>query len=698
MNCLLKKFLLLISIGTSLVFAENTSFNSYHFSGSGNCATCHNGISDDQGNDVSIEKAWSSTMMANATKDPLWKAKVRSEINRNPQLEGVISDKCTKCHAPMASKEAHFNGEAVKLFGAGGFLDPQSSHHDEAMNGISCTLCHQVKDNGKLGTLEGMSGNLEVDESRTIYGPYDNVRTGPMRNNVNYNIQYSAHIKDSKMCASCHNLKTPFVDDSGNILSTTPESEFPEQMPYSEWEHSSYKDTESCQDCHMKRTNGVVMASRPGNLNTKRDGFSQHIFVGGNKTLLDILNNNKAALGVNSNNFAETLAKTDEMLRSSANIEMLNQSVQDGTMEISMKINSQTGHKLPTSFPSRRAFLHVTVTDQTGTVVFESGKVNADGSIVGADSDADRAVYEPHYDLITSQDQVQIYETVMGNNLGEVTYTLLRALEYKKDNRILPTGFNKATAPSDIKVAGSAMADGNFVGGSDTITYRVGGLDGGTYTIDAELLYQTLSYPFAQDLFTDTSAEAASFKGMYNASSMKTSQIASSSLSVEVIGGSTPPLPAAACDDGIDNDGDGLTDLADPGCTDASDDDEFNVVTPPPPAAACDDGIDNDGDGLTDLADPGCTDASDDDEFNVVTPPPAAACDDGIDNDGDGLTDLADPGCTDASDNDEFNVVTPPPTTACSDGIDNDGDGRIDLADRGCQNAADDNEWNRGRW
>ena len=619
MSSLLKKLFLMMSIGASLVYGENTSFNSYHFSGSGNCATCHNGITDDQGNDVSIEKAWSSTMMANATKDPLWRAKVKSEINRNPQLEGLINDKCTKCHAPMANTEAHFNGEAVQLFGPGGFLDSQSSHHDEAMNGVSCTLCHQVKDNGKLGTLDGMSGKYEIDESRIIYGPYDNLRIQPMINNVNYTIQYSAHIKDSKMCASCHNLKTPYVDDSGNVLSTTPESEFPEQMPYSEWEHSSYKDTESCQDCHMKRTDGVIMASRPGNLTTKRNGFAQHIFVGGNKTLLDILNNNKAALGVNSNNFEETLAKTDEMLRSSANIEILNQSVENATLEVSIKVNSQTGHKLPTSFPSRRAFLHVTVVDQSGNVAFESGKVNADGSIVGADSDMDGSVYEPHYDLITSADQVQIYETVMGDNLGNVTYTLLRALAYKKDNRILPTGFNKATASNDIKVWGAASDDTNFVGGSDTITYRVGGLDAGTYTIEVELLYQTLAYPFAQDLFTDTSAEAKSFESMYNASSMKTSQLASASLRIDVVGGSTPPPPppppTTACSDGIDNDGDGLIDLADPGCTDAADNDEFNVVTPPP-TTACSDGIDNDGDGLIDLADPGCTDAADDNEFN----------------------------------------------------------------------------------
>ncbi len=122
--------------------------------------------------------------------------------------------------------------------------------------------------------------------------------------------------------------------------------------------------------------------------------------------------------------------------------------------------------------------------------------------------------------------------------------------------------------------------------------------------------------------------------------------------------GGAPP-PAAQCSDGIDNDGDGLTDFpADPGCADANDNDEFNAS--PPPVAQCSDGIDNDGDGLTDFpADPGCTDANDNDETDVA-PPPAAQCNDGIDNDGDNLVDLADPGCANANDNDETDVVAPP--------------------------------------
>ncbi len=50
-------------------------------------------------------------------------------------------------------------------------------------------------------------------------------------------------------------------------------------------------------------------------------------------------------------------------------------------------------------------------------------------------------------------------------------------------------------------------------------------------------------------------------------------------------GGSTTttPAPAAACSNGADDDGDGLADLADPGCSGALDPDETNPAPPPPP-------------------------------------------------------------------------------------------------------------------
>src|SRR6185503_6636994 len=50
-----------------------------------------------------------------------------------------------------------------------------------------------------------------------------------------------------------------------------------------------------------------------------------------------------------------------------------------------------------------------------------------------------------------------------------------------------------------------------------------------------------------------------------------------------------------------------------------------SAVPPPPPPKQCADGLDNDGDGKIDLADPGCATASDDNEADDPPPPPPNA-------------------------------------------------------------------------
>ncbi len=93
-----------------------------------------------------------------------------------------------------------------------------------------------------------------------------------------------------------------------------------------------------------------------------------------------------------------------------------------------MFVENLTGHKLPTAFPSRRAWLHFVVRDRDGRVVFESGAINPDGSIAGNDNDADKTKYEPHYREITSAEQVEIYEDILGDPEGKVTTGLLQAV------------------------------------------------------------------------------------------------------------------------------------------------------------------------------------------------------------------------------------------------------------------------------
>ena len=61
----------------------------------------------------------------------------------------------------------------------------------------------------------------------------------------------------------------------------------------------------------------------------------------------------------------------------------------------------------------------------------------------------------------------------MGDPNNVPTTGLLTATHYIKDNRLLPRGFDKATADNDIGVYGAAMQDPDFAGGGDAVHYAV---------------------------------------------------------------------------------------------------------------------------------------------------------------------------------------------------------------------------------
>ncbi len=484
------------------VVPHNTSFTSTHFSGSQNCADCHDGITDtSNGKDVSIVKAWQGTMMDNAAIDPLYLAKVASEVKRNPTFKEVIEEKCSRCHMPMANVEAGFAGDTIAMSGDG-FLNPDNPHYNAAKDGVSCTLCHQIENTPELGTDEGSSGQFTIAENfgtdRVTYGPYTNPQTQPMINNVQFTPQYSAHMNDSKLCASCHNLDTPVIDAQGNLSNDT----FPEQAVYTEWEYSDFNATESCQDCHMPKTDGSVIISTKGNVG-ERSPFYQHQFLGANTYMLEILKNNRTKLGAvaDTTTFDESIANTRDFLKAAADVNITTTSFADETLNFSVKVTNHSGHKFPTSLPSRRVWLHVKVmktSDQT--IVFESGAMNSNGQIIGVDDSADG--YEEHHQEIDESSQVQLYEPIMADTDGNLTYTFMQASKYIKDNRILPLGF-KSNTPASAQPYGEAINDTDFVGGSDTVDYEVSDLAEDEYTISVTLKYQTVSYGFMQDLYKD---------------------------------------------------------------------------------------------------------------------------------------------------------------------------------------------------
>jgi hypothetical protein len=524
--------LVLLLVGfSSSGSAENINFITEHFSGSGNCIQCHDKLADREGEDVSIVRAWSGSMMANASKDPLWQAKVATELKRNPQLAAAIDDKCSKCHAPMANYEQ--NGE-VEIFGENGLLDVSHPLYDATMDAVSCTYCHQIEDSAELGTDGGFSGNAEISSDKLAYGQFNPDDTEMMVTITGYTPVFSEHISSSEMCAVCHNLKTPYVDASGNVVG----DDFPEQMPYTEWENSVFDDAGnnpmSCQDCHMPTTAALVSAM-PIWLQ-EREGFARHNFAGANTVVLTLLKENADAFNVNPESIDENIALSRTLLQEAVSLEILSAEYDGNELVAHLRLTNNSGHKTPTSFPSRRMWLHFKVMDSVGNVLFESGAINADGSIDGSDSDIDSSMLEPHHDLITSTDQVQIYESVLGDTDGNVTQTLLRAAEYLKDNRLTPAGFDKNQVPYDVAVRGAALNDLNFNQGKDEITYRVKNILADELSIEVSLNYQPLSHGFINDLFMeDDLPEVSRLKSMYEPQTLKYEVMARAAQTVKAI-------------------------------------------------------------------------------------------------------------------------------------------------------------------
>ncbi len=513
------------------------------FSGSGNCATCHqpgspntSALLDPSGRDISPVTLWRSTMMANAARDPFWQAKVSAEITAHPEYQQFIEDKCTTCHSPLGRTEAHFNGQQY-------YSLSEMRNDPLAMDGVSCTACHQIKADN-LGTPASFSGHYIIENDRLIYGPFQNPVVGPMQTMVNYTPVEGPQVHESHLCGSCHTLFTPTLDNSGTIV-----GEIAEQTPYLEWANSVYPGQDiQCQTCHQPEIDDpVVIANRPIWL-TARSPYPKHFFVGANIFMLNILKNHGTEIGVTATSvqFDSTIARTLQLLQNkTAKLNALYGWRGTDTLEIRIAVENISGHKFPTAYPSRRSWLHFTLSNGSGQTVFESGTWNNQtGEIAGLDS-----IYENHHNIISDPGQVQVYQALMQDVDGNVTYTLLRGAGYIKDNRIPPAGFTAQGPYSDsTAVAGLAAQDPNFNidggiegSGVDTVIYRIGNLNRAeSYDLQVKLLYQSLAPRFAEDLFRYNTPEVLTFKNYYQQADKSPLTIDSLQLAVTATGIESP--------------------------------------------------------------------------------------------------------------------------------------------------------------
>ena len=489
------------------------------FQTSDRCFACHNGLSTSTGEDVSIGLSWRPTMMANSARDPYWQASVRRETIDHPGSKAAIEDECATCHMPMARYQSKYEGKDAEVFSRLAF--GSNDRMDRfAQDGVSCSMCHQITQD-KLGTRESWVGGFVVDTTkskgeRAEFGPYK-IEDGQNRimrtSSGGYRPTEGEHIRKSELCATCHTLITKALGPGGQVI-----GELPEQMPYQEWLASEFRDKKSCQNCHMpaveEETRVAVTLGLP------RENMGRHSFVGGNFFMLRVLNANRNDLGVAAlpKEFEAAASRTIQHLREETAKVTIDQVVlAAGRLQTDLTIENLSGHKFPTAYPSRRAWLHFTVKDRNGRSIFESGAMNPNGSIQGNDNDANSDQFETHYNEITSPDQVQIYEDIMVGANNVPTTGLLTAVRYIKDNRLLPRGFDKRAVDQEIAVHGEAGTDTNFIGGEDKIRYSIAVGDAqGPFQVDAEIWFQPISYRWAVNLKSYKAKEPERFTRYYD--------------------------------------------------------------------------------------------------------------------------------------------------------------------------------------
>ena len=486
------------------------------------CIACHQGVTTSDGVGASIGHDWRASMMANSARDPYWQAAVRREVMDYPEATARIEAECSRCHMPMASVATERRGGAGQVFAH----LPAGSDGEMARlaaDGVSCTVCHRVRPDN-FGAEESFSGGFVVDlsappEGMPVYGPFepDSGGAGIMHSATGFRPREGEHVQSSKLCATCHTLFTHAVRPDGEAG-----PEFPEQVPYLEWQASAFAGRQSCQDCHMPEVEEDLPVTMV--LGRARPEVSRHVFRGGNFFMLRMLDRYRDELGTAALPAEMELSalRTEDHLRSAtASVTVTGAQVQagegrDARLVFDVKVRNHAGHKFPTGYPSRRAWLHVVATGADGRTVFESGAISADGSIEGDNHDRDDSAYEPHHIVIRSTDQVQVYQSVMTDRAGQVTTGLMSAERWAKDNRLLPEGFDAEVAGERAAVRGAARSDDDFGPGGDRVRYSVDvGRAGGPFTVAARLRFQPIGYRWAENLAAYDAFETRRFVRYY---------------------------------------------------------------------------------------------------------------------------------------------------------------------------------------
>ncbi|HEX6813420.1 MAG TPA: multiheme c-type cytochrome [Planctomycetota bacterium] len=480
------------------------------FTTSEQCAVCHtpapgaNAMHSRLGDDVSPYGTWQGTMMANSFRDPYFRAQLDKE---SASAGEEVQELCLRCHAPMAHHGAVLSGRKA----------PRLADVEDSLvadDGVSCTVCH-LMDGKNFGEASSFSGHPTFNRERRIFGPFADVITGPMQNQVRYTPTQGLHVQKSALCATCH---TFYTEHHG--------TKFPEQTPYLEWRNSEFSDEEgrtdksrTCQQCHMADAGPTRIARSPNGFDFNvpvRDGYLAHAFVGGNAFMLDLLQAHRDELDILAT--PEALSRMATATRrqlgeATARLSISPVTRAEDTATFEVQVENLTGHKFPTGYPARRAWLHVQVL-LGRQVVFETGAVDARGRLVGIEEEH----HLEHVRTVERPTDVVVYEMVALDPRGAPTTYLTKMVKRVKDNRLLPRGWRADGKDiADIAPVGTGN-DADFTAGGDKVAFRISlpPRARGRLQVVAAMYYQPVPPLWVDALRTVETEAAKRFVRMYD--------------------------------------------------------------------------------------------------------------------------------------------------------------------------------------
>ena len=475
---------------------------------------------------------WRASMMGLAGRDPIFHAQLESEKALRPAQTGFFDNTCYRCHGVMGQRQVeldkHQPFEHSMVYALPG--DADAKYGALARDGISCAVCHRIakEDLGKPATFTGL---FKVDPPNVINGPYDQLVTVPMKNATGITPRFADQIKTSALCGSCHTVVLPVLDQQGNPVrdKNGKPKEFHEQTTYPEWVNSVYQNerepidrasARTCQDCHMPakfldrplifRVANIEDVDYPytdyrapdKDITVRvRDQYSRHTLLGINQFGLMMFEQFPDILGIRTADYMYGEAVPglltaqssgyDLARRETATVMVSGLSRSNNAIAAQVEVRNLAGHGLPSGVAFRRAFITFEALDASGKVIWASGRTNSVGAIVKGTSDeilpteffydplTRKQVLQPHYETISDETQVQIYEEIIADSQGKITTSFVGLDRVLKSNRLLPKGwrgdgpFAEYTRPHGDAEHDPEYVNGAGATGADKITYSI---------------------------------------------------------------------------------------------------------------------------------------------------------------------------------------------------------------------------------